>query len=73
MQTATRRTISGTIRSHRRSQILERLDRNIPQLFGSTRAHHRGLAMAAMRISGHKLPNDIVFGQWQWGKLENNQ
>jgi len=32
-------------------------------------AHHRGLAMVAMRISGHKLPNEIVFGQWQWGKI----
>lgn len=31
-------------------------------------AHHRGLAMVALRISGHKLPNEIVYGQWDWGK-----
>jgi len=31
-------------------------------------AHYRGLAMVAVRISGHKLPNEVVYGQWQWGK-----
>lgn len=31
-------------------------------------AHHRGLAMVAMRLSGRKLPQDVVYGQWQWGK-----
>ncbi len=34
-------------------------------------AHHRGLAMVAMRISGHKLPLEVVYGQWQWGKKRN--
>jgi len=34
-------------------------------------AHHRGLAMVAMRISGHKLPPEVVYGQWQWGKKRN--
>ena len=31
-------------------------------------AHHRGLAMVAARISGHKLPQALVYGQWDWGK-----
>lgn len=31
-------------------------------------AHHRGLAMVAIRMSGHKLPRETVYGQWQWGK-----
>ncbi len=31
-------------------------------------AHHRGLAMVAMRLSGHRLPKEVVYGQWQWGK-----
>ena len=31
-------------------------------------AHHRGLAMVAMRLSSHKLPQRVVYGQWQWGK-----
>jgi uncharacterized damage-inducible protein DinB len=31
-------------------------------------AHHRGLAMVAMRISGHKLPQKVVYGLWDWGK-----
>lgn len=31
-------------------------------------AHHRGLAMVAMRISGRKLSKETVYGQWQWGK-----
>lgn len=34
-------------------------------------AHHRGLAMVALRISGHKLPPEVVYGQWQWGKKRN--
>lgn len=34
-------------------------------------AHHRGLAMVAMRISRHKLPQEVVYGQWQWGKRRN--
>jgi uncharacterized damage-inducible protein DinB len=31
-------------------------------------AHHRGLAMVAMRMSGRRLPQDVVYGQWDWGK-----
>ena len=31
-------------------------------------AHHRGLAMVALRIAGHKLPSEVVYGQWDWGK-----
>ena len=31
-------------------------------------AHHRGLAMVALRLSGHKMPQEVVYGQWQWGK-----
>lgn len=31
-------------------------------------AHHRGLAMVAMRLSDHKLPNEVVYGLWDWGK-----
>jgi len=30
-------------------------------------AHHRGLAMAAIRMSGHRLPDEVVYGMWQWG------
>ena len=36
-------------------------------------AHHRGLAMVAMRISGRKLPPKTVYGQWQWGKKSNER
>ncbi|MEM7039572.1 MAG: DinB family protein [Bacteroidota bacterium] len=31
-------------------------------------AHHRGLAMVSLRISGHKMPQEVIFGQWDWGK-----
>ena len=31
-------------------------------------AHHRGLAMVAMRMSGRKLSKELVYGQWDWGK-----
>lgn len=31
-------------------------------------AHHRGLAMAALRLGGHKPPDEVVYGQWDWGK-----
>lgn len=30
--------------------------------------HHRGLAMVAARLSGHRMPNEVVYGQWEWGK-----
>lgn len=32
-------------------------------------AYHRGLASAALRVSGHKLDQSAVFGQWEWGKF----
>jgi uncharacterized damage-inducible protein DinB len=31
-------------------------------------AHHRGLATVALRICGHKLSQEVVYGQWDWGK-----
>lgn len=31
-------------------------------------AHHRGLIMTALRISGHKPTQEVVYGQWGWGK-----
>ena len=31
-------------------------------------AHHRGLALAAVRVAGHKLPKEVVYGLWDWGK-----
>ena len=31
-------------------------------------AHHRALAIVALRISGHKLPSKVIYGQWDWGK-----
>jgi len=31
-------------------------------------AHHRGLVMVALRMSGRKLSQETVYGQWQWGK-----
>ncbi len=31
-------------------------------------AHHRGLAMVAMRLAGRALSKELVYGQWDWGK-----
>lgn len=31
-------------------------------------AHHRALAIVALRICGHKLPSEVIYGQWDWGK-----
>ena len=31
-------------------------------------AHHRGLVMVALRSAGRKVPQDTVYGQWDWGK-----
>ncbi|MCH8287195.1 hypothetical protein IIB79_11840 [candidate division KSB1 bacterium] len=31
-------------------------------------ANHRGLIMTALRISGHKPTQEVVYGQWGWGK-----
>ena len=36
-------------------------------------AHHRGLVMVAIRISGHKLSKEVVYGQWDWGKKRSNR
>jgi len=36
-------------------------------------AHHRGLAMVAMRMNGRKLTKKAVYGQWQWGKKFNER
>jgi uncharacterized damage-inducible protein DinB len=41
--------------------------------FVAHEAHHRGLAMVAMRLSGAKLPQDVVYGQWQWGKQQSSR
>jgi uncharacterized damage-inducible protein DinB len=34
-------------------------------------AQHRGLVMVALRLSGHKPPQEVMYGQWQWGKMRN--
>lgn len=34
-------------------------------------AHHRGLAMVAIRIAGYPLPKEVVYGQWDWGKTSS--
>lgn len=36
-------------------------------------AHHRGLAMVAMRAAGRKLPEELVYGQWDWGKRQTRR
>lgn len=36
-------------------------------------AHHRGLVMVTMRLAGRKLPKEVVYGQWQWGKQRNTR
>ena len=36
-------------------------------------AHHRGLAMVALRAADHKPPDEVVYGQWQWGKKRNTR
>ena len=36
-------------------------------------AHHRGLVMAALRVSGHKMPDEVVYGLWDWGKLHSRR
>jgi uncharacterized damage-inducible protein DinB len=32
-------------------------------------AHHRGQIIVALRLSGHKLSPDEVFGLWEWGEI----
>ena len=36
-------------------------------------AHHRGLAMVALRAAGHKLGPEVVYGQWDWGKRRSSR
>jgi len=31
-------------------------------------AHHRALAMAALRVAGRAVPQEVVYVQWDWGK-----
>ncbi len=35
-------------------------------------AHHRGLAIVSVRLSGHKLPKEAIYGLWDlWRKAED--
>lgn len=36
-------------------------------------AHHRALAIIALRLSGHRLPQEVTYGQWQWGKKRDSR
>ncbi|NUN53694.1 MAG: DinB family protein, partial [Planctomycetaceae bacterium] len=37
--------------------------------FCAHEAHHRGLALAALRVAGVKVPKEVVYGLWEgWGK-----
>ncbi|MHC4598814.1 MAG: DinB family protein [Planctomycetota bacterium] len=31
-------------------------------------AHHRGLAMVALRLSDHKVPQEVAYSMWDWMK-----
>lgn len=32
-------------------------------------AHHRGQVITTLRLSGHKLSPEAVFGLWEWGEI----
>jgi uncharacterized damage-inducible protein DinB len=36
-------------------------------------AHHRALAIVALRAAGHKLPQAVVYGLWEWGKRSSRR
>ena len=36
-------------------------------------AHHRGLAIVALRLSGTKLPKDTLYGLWYWRKKQSDK
>lgn len=36
-------------------------------------AHHRALVIVALRICGHKLPSEVIYGQWDWGKKRSSR
>jgi len=36
-------------------------------------AHHRGLALVALRSAGHKVPPEVVYGLWDWGKRRSSR
>jgi len=36
-------------------------------------AHHRGLAIVAIRVSGHKLPEAVIYGQWDGGRKRSSR
>ena len=36
-------------------------------------AHHRALAMVAMRVAGRKLGDEVVYGLWDWGKRSSRR
>lgn len=36
-------------------------------------AHHRGLILVTLRLAGRKLPQDVVYGLWDWGKRSSRR
>ena len=36
-------------------------------------AHHRALAIVALRAAGFKLPEEVVYGLWDWGKRSSRR
>lgn len=34
-------------------------------------AHHRGLILATLRAAGYRVPQEVVYGLWQWGMKRN--
>ena len=36
-------------------------------------AHHRGLALVALRLSGTKMPKEVTYGIWYWRKRRDEK
>ena len=32
-------------------------------------AHHRGLVIVSLRMAGTKLPQDVIYGIWDWSRV----
>jgi uncharacterized damage-inducible protein DinB len=53
----------GVVKSFKRSAITRLV------YFIAHEAHHRGSVLLTLKQCGHKVPQDLAYGIWDWGRI----